>query len=405
MLFLPLDGQAGGYGAYTHGYGIKSLGFGGLGFVLAEDSYTLSSNPAGASVMGRRYDLGLDYQNPHPAATVRGNQLGPDDEEPSLSRSFPVPQIGGVLPISERTVIGASAFFAGFGTDYRHSPYARFGGDPRVSLSLAQAGVSGAYSYLVAPRQSFGVALNLSYQVLSLKGAGVFGLISEDPDRVSNQGKDGSFGVGVTVGWRGAITPSLTGALSYRSKTWSQKFEDYAGLLPEQGRFDFPAIYGGGLSWEFGPGWMAAFEVQRVMYAAESATGNEFRQFVGGEPLGSRDGPGFGWNNQDICKLGLARQLSERLTLRVGYSHATHNIPRSQTLFGALGPSFSRQQFTTGGTFKLGGDWEVSGYAAHSPRHRLRGQGSIPPLLGGGEIDLKATQYSLGFSFGRTFGG
>lgn len=405
MLFMPVDAQAGGYGAYTHGTGIKSLGFAGLGFVLAEDSYTLSSNPAGASVMGERYDLGLDYQNPHPSVRIRGNLFGPDDEYVTRARVFFVPQIGVVTPITERASMGATAFFAGFGTDYKRSPFERFGGDPRITLSLAQAGVSGALSYLVAPRQSVGVSLNLSYQIIELKGADVFGLISSDPDQLSNQGKDGRFGAGFTVGWLGAITPALTGALSYRSKTWSQKFKDYAGLLPEGGSFDFPAVYGGGLSWEFVPEWLAAFEVQRVMYASESGTGNEFRQFIGGEPLGSKNGPGFGWNNQNIYKYGLAHKVSEPLTLRAGYSFGTQNIPRTQTLFGALGPSFAHQQYTAGGTLKLSADWEVSGYAAYSPTHRIRGQGSIPLLLGGGEVDLKSTQYSVGFSFGRTFGG
>lgn len=404
MLLLPMDASAGGYGAYTHGYGIKSLGFAGLGFVLAEDTYTLASNPAGAVAMGERFDVGLDYENPHPSASVRGNLLGSDEEYASRARLFFVPQIGASMAVSERASIGATAFFAGFGTDYKRSPFERFGGDSRITLGIAQAGVSAALGYLVAPRHALGLSLNLSYQVIELKGGDVFALISQDREHFSNQGKEGSFGAGFTLGWLGAITPELTGALSYRSKTWSQRFDDYAGLLPDRGRFDFPAIYGGGLSWEFVPGWMAAFEFQRVLYAAELATGNEFRDFIFGPRLGSKDGPGFGWNNQNIYKYGLAGQVSPRLILRGGYSHGTPNIPASQTLFGSLGPSFGQQQYTLGSTLRLSARWEVSAYAAYTPKHRLRGEGSIPLLLGGGEIDLESTEYSAGFSLGRTFG-
>lgn len=393
-----------GYGAYTHGTGIKSLGMAGLGFVLADDSYTLSTNPAGAVAMGQRFDIGLDYENPHPRVRIHDNALGRDQEYSTRERHFFIPQIGAAMPVSERMSIGATAFFAGFGTDYKRSPYERFGGDPRVSLGLAQVGGSAALGYLVAPRQSLGFALNLSYQELTLKGADVFAAISQDRKHFSNQGRDGALGVGFTLGWLGALGPEVTGGLSYRSKTWAQRFDEYAGLLPDRGQFNFPAIFGGGLSWECVPAWMAAFEFHRVMYASELATGNEFHQLLGSERLGSKDGPGFGWNNQDIYRIGLAHELSDRLTLRGGYGYGTHNIPASQTLFGALAPSFAQHHYTIGGTLRLSAYWEVSAYAAYSPRQTRRGRDSIPPLAGGGELDLEVVQYFGGFSFGRTFG-
>ena len=402
MALLPGDASA-GLGIYTHGNGISSLGMAGLGFVVTDDSYTLSSNPAGAVAMGKRLDIGLDYESPHPKARIRDNARGPDETYTSRSRTFLIPQIGVVMPVSERASIGATAFFAGLGTDYRRSPYERFGGDPRITLGIAQVGASGALGYLVAPRQSLGIALNLSYQELAVKGADVFALISEDRTHFSNQGRDGALGVGFTLGWLGELTPQLLGALSYRSKTWAQRFDEYAGLLPEQGRFDFPAIAGGGLSWEFMPGWTSAFEFQRVFYSSESAIGNPFGRILGGEKLGSDEGPGFGWTNQNVYRFGLMHRMSERLILRGGYIYSTKNIPASQTLFGALAPTFAQRHYTLGATLRLSSRWEVSGYLAHAPRDVLRGRDSIPPIVGGGEVDLEAPQYFAGFSFGFTF--
>lgn len=403
LTLLPFTVNAGS-GVYTHGYGIKSLGFAGIGFVLAEDSYTLSSNPAGAVDMGQRVDFGLDYESPHPGARIDDNAAGPDDRYASSARDFFVPQFGAVKPVSERMSIGATAFFAGFGTDYKRSPFERFGGDPRITLNLAQAGLSGALGYRVAPRQSVGLALNLSYQILAVKGADVFAQLSQDPEHFSDQGKDGSLGLGFTLGWRGELTPGLLGALSYRSKTWAQRFDEYAGLLPDRGNFEFPANFGAGLSWELVPGWTTAFEFQRVFYTSELAMGNEFRGVPGRSPLGSKDGPGFGWENQNLYKLGLARQWSERLILRGGYIYGTANIPGSQTVFGTLGPSFGQRHYTVGATLRLSADWEVSGYSGYVPRTKLRGDGSIPPALGGGEISIDATQYFFGVAFARTFG-
>ena len=405
LALFPLTTQA-GYGVYTHGYGIKSLGYAGLGFVLAEDSYTLASNPAGAVAMGDRVDFGVDYENFDVSIAFEDNLLGPDKRHVSREHHFIIPQAGFARQVSDRLALGATAFFAGVGTDYTDSPFRRFGGDRRVSVGIGQVGASLAAGYLLAPRQSIGISANLSYQVLEVEGLDTFtfGLISEDRDRLSNQGKDGRPGIGFTLGWLGELGPNLTGALSYRSKTWSQRFKEYAGLFPDRGRVDLPGIYGGGLSWAFLPGWAAAVEVQRITYADEAATGNEFRQFLGTERLGSPEGPGFGWRSQNVYKFGLSHQATPRLILRAGFACATDNIPASQTLFGALAPSFLSDHYTLGLTRTLSSRWEVSGYAAVAPREELRGENSIPPLLGGGEANLSSAQFFGGFSFARRFG-
>ncbi len=390
-----------GYGLYTHGYGIKSLGYGGIGYVLAEDSYTLASNPAGAAVMGDRLDLGLDYENFDGGVSIEHNLLGRDQRYVTSQRDFIIPQIGATWMLSDRVVVGATAFFAGFGTEYKHSPYERFGGDPSIKLGLSQASAALALGYLIAPHQSVGFAVNLAYQVLEAEGADVFAALSDDRKHFSNQGMDGRFGAGFTLGWLGTLGPQVVGALSYRSKTWTDRYDEYAGLLPERGRVDLPAIYGGGLSWAFIPGWTAAFEYQRIDYGEEAAIGNRLGHIIGGESLGLEDGPGFGWRNQDITKFGLAFEVSERLTLRGGYGHGSQNIPTSQTFFGGLAPSFLQDHYTLGATLGLSPRWEVSGYLGIAPRAHLYGKNSIPPVVGGGEANLDAQQFYLGFSFGR----
>lgn len=395
-----------GYGVYTHGYGIKSLGYAGMGFILAEDSYTLASNPAGATVMGSRADYGVDYENFDVSVGYENNLLGSNERHLSRQHDFVIPQLGFVREVSDRLAVGATAFFAGVGTDYKDSPYRRFGSAPRASVGIGQVGASLALGYLLTPAQSIGFSANLSYQELEVKGLDVFtfGLLSSDRDHLSNQGKDGRPGIGFTVGWLGALGPQLNAALSYRSKTWSQKFDEYRGLFPDRGRVDLPSIYGGGLAWEFLPGWSAAFEYQRITYAEEAATGNGFTAVIGGGQLGTRDGPGFGWDNQNVYKFGLSHQATERLILRAGYADATRNIPASQTFFGALAPSFLGGHYTLGATWIFTQGWEVSSYAALAPEENLYGEGSIPPLLGGGEANLRSRQFFGGLSFGRRFG-
>lgn len=399
-----LQAQA-GYGVYSHGYGIKSLGYAGMAYTLAEDSYTLAQNPAGAAVMNDRFDFGLDIELALPKASIRDNLFGADNSYHSEANLFPIPQVGAVKALSDQLSIGATAFFAGFGADYRRSPYERFGGDRRITLSLAQIGVTGALSYMVAPGQALGIATNLSYQELDVKGAQVFAAMSQDPQHFSNQGKDGTPGIGFTLSWMGALTPSLTGGIGYRSRTWSGRFKEYAGLLPDRGRLDLPQQFGGGLSWELVPRWVVAGEFQRVFYSSEAATGNSFGGNVFGEPLGSKKGPGFGWDSQNVYRLGLAHQVSAALILRAGYIYGTQIKQPSQNLLGALAPLVGRRNYTLGATWRWNPDWEVSGYTGMGPKSSLRGEGSLPLLLGGGEIDQECSQYFLGVAFARHFGG
>jgi long-chain fatty acid transport protein len=396
-----------GNGPYINGSGIKSQGMGGLSLVAAEDSYMLSANPAGATALGHRRDLGLDFETAHPDVTVRGNLLGPDEKRGSDIHGFFIPQVGFAQPVSERVSIGATAFFGGFGTAYEPSPYRRFFGADRAGVELIQVGGSFAVAWMAAPRQSLGVSLNLSYQGVEVTGVQNFTLLlpSENPQRFSNQGIDSAFGVGFTMGWLGEITPQLIGAIGYRSKTWSTRFREYEGLLPEQGRVEFPQNVGAGLLWEFAPGSFIAYEFQRVFFSSEAATGNAFGgQILVGPALGSDGGPGFAWRNQNVHRLGLGWRCTQQLTLRAGMTDSSEIVRPSQTLLGAFAPALTTRHYTIGATWAFAPRWEVTGYGMLGSRERLAGENSIPLLAGGGEVDLEHRTTGMGISFGRRFG-
>jgi long-chain fatty acid transport protein len=384
-------GVQAGNGPYINGSGIKSQGMGGLSLVVAEDSYMLSANPAGASVLGQRQDYGLDFETAHPDVTVRGNLLGPDETRGSSLHGFFIPQIGFARPVSERLAVGATAFFSGFGTDYEPSPYRRFLGAGRSGVQLVQVGGSFALAWMAAPRQSLGLALNLSYQGVEVTGVQSFSLLlpSENPRRFSNQGVDAAYGVGFTLGWLGRITPQLVGAFGYRSKTWAQRFKEYEGLLPDQGRVEFPQNVGLGLRWEFLPDAFIGYEFQRVFFSSETATCNGFNGMIlTGPALGSDDGPGFNWRTQNVHRLGLGWRCTDSLTLRAGVTESDAIVRPSQTLLGAFAPALTTRHYTLGATWELGPRWEVTGYWMHGSRVRVAGEGSIPALAGGGEVDL-----------------
>lgn len=392
------------HGVFTHGFGTRSSGAGGVAYAEAEDSYPISANPALVGTIGDRWDVGLDLLDVRPGGSIEGNLYGTDQDYISRKRFFFIPQFGFASPLSDRWSWGMSAYAAGFGTDYEESPYRRFGGSKRGGANLGQVGICTAASFAVTPNQYIGAGVNTTYEVLAVKGLDVFTSFSESPDNFTNKGKEGAFGGGFVVGWYGRFLPWLAMGASYRSKTWSQRFDEYAGLLPDHGRLDLPAIYGGGIEIAPADGWTIALDAQRYLYESETAFGNRISEFTeNGHLLGSKDGPGFGWRNQNVYKLGVTWRATDALVLRAGYSYDTKLMRSSETLLAFIAPNPVKHHYTIGASYALSDDWALSGWFLLTSAGHIDGEGSIPLLLGGGEANSSQKFYGYGLSVGRRF--
>ncbi|MDB5987891.1 MAG: hypothetical protein JWR16_2944 [Nevskia sp.] len=410
LSLLPLEANA-TLGVFEHGAGIKSLGNGGISYVDAEETTAIAANPASASGLGRRFDLGVDLLMPNASTTIVGNSLGPDQRSDSDAHHYYfIPQGGITLPLSDRWSIGASAYAAGLGPDYTMSPYARFASPAEAaaaqssSLALKISGLSLVLAHVLMPGQSIGVAVNLQRETIEIKGLAPFEAFSQAPDGVTDVGKHGALGGSLSIGWTGTLTPWMTGGLSYRSKSWSQRISEYGGLLPDGGRLELPAVYGGALAFTPLPKLQIAVEFGREDYASRHAFGNGIELLAQGKPLGSANGPGFGWLDQNSYKLGVSYQALPSLRVRAGYIYSTQNFPPSQTLFNALAPATLKTHYTAGATWAFHSRYELSGYAALAQQHHIDGRNSIPQALGGGEANISNELFLVGLSVGRQFG-
>ena len=176
-------------------------------------------------------------------------------------------------------------------------------------------------------------------------------------------------------------------------------------LLPDGGRLELPAIWGAGLAWTPIADWTFAYDFQRYQYSAEGAFGNPIERLQPpNQLLGAPDGVGFGFKNQNVHTFGVAWKATPSLVLRVGYIDASQITQSSETLFAAFAPVTATTHYTVGGTLTIR-DWELSGYAYHSPERTVRGRNSIPAAFGGGEADAIYEGAGAGISVGRRFGG
>lgn len=397
-------------GIFEHGSGIKAMGFGGVSYVGASESTALSANPAQAIAMGNRYDVGVDLLRVSGGAEIIGNAAGPDGAYQYKSNYYPIPQVGANFKVGDRWAFAVTAFAAGFGPVYPQSPYARFAGpnDNGVSDSAQTSLKIGGLSLAVAHRlgsHSLGMSLNLQHQWLSVEGLLPFAPLSETPDAVSNQGPHTSYGMSLTIGWTAPLTPWLDAGLSYRTQALQLRIEEYRGLLPDQGKLELPAIFGGALLARPADGWRLALEYQHFGYQRSNGFGNGIDRLAAGRPLGSANGPGFGFNNQNAYKLGVEHEVSPSLTVRGGFIYSTQLLSRHNILLNQQSPGTSKFHLTLGSTWTVAKVHELSGFFAMSERRRVTGENSIPAAFGGGEATIANRNMSIGISYGRRFGG
>ena len=395
-------------GYFSHGYGAKSLGIAGVGIALPQDALAAATNPAGTAEVGNRYDLGLTVFAPSRGAEIKGNAFGADASYSGDGSSiFLMPDFGYSRQVDPTTTIGLALYGnGGMNTDYSQNPYARFGATGAAGINLEQLFISPSVAYRLNDSHTLGLAINVAYQRFEAKGVGLFAGFSTAPANVSDQGVDSSVGVGVRLGWLGKVTPQLTLGATWASKI-SGKFDKYKGLFADGGGFDVPENYGFGLAFEATPKWTLAADVQTIRYSQVGSVGNSVASLFAGSPLGVSNGPGFGWKDVSVLKLGASHKLGADLTLRGGLSFASQPVQASETFFNVLAPGVVTKHLTFGATWTNADGAELTGFFAHGFAETIKGVNSIPPGnppgFGGGNANVHLQENLLGIAYGWKF--
>lgn len=391
-------------GYFSHGYGVQSQGIAGAGIALPQDGLAAATNPAGTALIGDRLDLGLSYFAPSRGATIEGNVYGLNGHHNGNGKKqFFIPEFGYTRHLSDRLSVGLAVYGnGGMNTQYNANPFASIGGQGPAGVNLEQLFVSPSLAFKVTPDQALGLALNLAHQRFSAQGLQPFTSASSASGNVTNQGTDSSTGVGFRLGWNGQIAPGLRGGVTWSSKI-SGRFDKYKGLFADSGSFDIPANYGVGVSYQPAKDWTLTADYQVIEYSGVKSIALPLSQLFTGNLLGSANGPGFGWKDTSVIKLGGLYQLNSALTLRAGYSHATQPVPPEQTFFNILAPGVVQDHVTAGFTWKASAHAEWSGFWTHGLNQSVNGQQSIPSSFGGGETHVHLKEDILGVAYGWKF--
>jgi len=402
--FMALAGLAGSAyatnGYFSHGYGMKAKGMAGAATASSDDAFGGANNPASMAFAGNRLDLGADLFSPRREASRTG--LGPfDGSADSDSKYFLIPEFGYTRQMNSNLALGVTVYGnGGMNTNYSGGQI-NCGGGPanllcgsgKLGVDLMQLIVAPTAAYKLAPNHSIGISPLIGYQRFKAEGLQAFAGMSSDSTNLTNRGYDDSFGYGVRIGYMGKLSPTVTIGAAYASKMKFDEFSKYKGLFAEQGGFDIPENYNLGVAWDATPLVKLALDYQRINYASVNSIANPSNN---ASPLGTDNGPGFGWQDINVWKLGVEYKYSQQMTLRAGYNHGDNPIQARDAMFNILAPGVIKDHMTLGFTYTLASGNELTMAYVHAFKNDVTG----PDGLGAGGTDkIQMYQNSLGIQY------
>ena len=405
-------------GYFSHGYGLKSEGMGGVSTALPQDAMGGATNPAGMVFVGTRLDLGLNVFSPRREAERTGAGFPTLNGKVESGHDwFPIPSFGYNHLLRNDLSVGVTVYGnGGMNTSYPQGnfncgagPANMLCGSGSLGVDLMQLMVAPTVSWKFAPRHAVGASLLLGYQRFKAEGlqafdnAPGFPPFTQSPGHVTNRGTDDSTGVGMRLGYLGQLTDQVSVGASYSPKMRMGKFDKYSGLFADGGNFDIPENYSIGIAFTPRADWTLAADWQRIAYSGVPSVGNPS---AAAAPLGAANGPGFGWRDIDVWKLGVAWRANAQWTLRAGYAHSDNPITSSDVTFNILAPGVVKDHFTAGFTYALDPQSELTGAFMVAPRNSVSGPSLFNNVMGpgaGGTETIRMREISFGVAWARRF--
>ncbi|WP_461536498.1 OmpP1/FadL family transporter [Spongorhabdus nitratireducens] len=416
-------------GYFSHGISLSEKGRAGAGVAYGQDSVMAGLNPAALGLAENGYELGVSMFSPHREYQSRGNAsrvfVSPqqftfsvgDGYQQADSRNtfFAIPFAGYRWGINDRLALGLSFYgHGGMNTEFKGGqawmgpqPLPGTLGGGKTGVDMAQAFSSFNASWKLNDNVVFGASLIGAVQRFKAYGLSRFAGFSTDGSHLTDKGYDYSSGFGFKLGVMANVMPDVTLGASWQPRIRMSRFDRYAGLFADKGRFDIPETWNLGMAWNINPEHVVMFDVQRIRYSKVSSVGNGMDQLVNrcmrGDTsgcLGGKNGAGFGWRDMTVYKLGYEWQVKNDLRLRAGISTTTQPVQKQDVLFNILAPGIMEEHYTMGLDWNLQPESRLSVAVMYAPEVTVKGQNVFDPAQ---TIALKMYQWELTVGYRHSF--
>ncbi|WP_036279880.1 OmpP1/FadL family transporter [Methylocystis sp. ATCC 49242] len=368
-------------GYFLEGYGTREKAVGGAGAADSRDPLALSINPAGLVDVQDQYTLGLTAFSPDRGYWTSGPGFVAPGYVQSGRGLFPIPNDGYSQRFNQTSAWGVAVYGNGgmnttYSADYAGQAFpSPFCGKTGVfcgrnsGVDLNQAFITAGYAQSFG-RLSVGFAPVLAVQIFKARGLEIFAPFSSAPEQLTNHSYNWSVGAGVRAGLQYKLTDSFRVGVAGSSPIWMSPFENYKGLFANRGDFDIPANLTAGVAYDVLPTFTLLADWKHIFYSQVPSVGNSSTEQL---LLGAMGGPGFGWRDINVIKVGGEYRGFDKLALRLGYSYNTNPInPRDVTL-NILAPAVTKHHISGGLSYYVTPSSSIDLAAVVSPRGTVSG--------------------------------
>jgi len=429
-------------GYFTHGIGVKNKALAGAGTAMPSEAIAAASNPAATVLIGDSgIEAAIGFFSPRrkysaSPSQVNGNfgafTLGPNSID-SDSNFFPIPYVGKSWKLSDTSAFALNFYGrGGMNSDYQSgtatldpdgpgpTPVLTLPGtfgDGTTGVNLQQAFLDVTYAVQSGP-VSFGISAVFAFQSLRLKGIGTFAGFTKTfaesggtvfPTNLTDNGSEVSTGFGIKIGAIWAVNDKWNIGAAYQSESRMSDFDDYADIFAESGSFNIPANVRLSTSYRVTPAFSLHLDLEKTYYSKIPSIANGIENIFNcptvnpmatslDSCLGGENGPGFGWNDVPVVKVGAEWVLNGKTTLRAGFSKSDQPIDDDQVLFNILAPATIEKHYTFGFTHTLGNGHDLSIAVMYAPRESVSGTNPFDPTQ---VLEIEMYQYELevGYAF------
>jgi long-chain fatty acid transport protein len=179
-----------------------------------------------------------------------------------------------------------------------------------------------------------------------------------------------AWGLGFQAGVYATTDAGWNFGASVKSPQWFQPFSYYSVSYgrPQTIKFhlDYPLIVSVGTSYTALPRTVIALDLRYL----------DFRNTNGFNRSGfAEQGAilGLGWNSVFVVALGVQYQLTDALSVRVGYTYNTNPIPDQQALFNIASPLIPQHAAAAGASYRVSNNLLLSLAYVHAFENSIRG--------------------------------